>query len=241
MFGIEMRCTEFVLEELESLAAAWLNDRRRDVAAKTLARRITSMRALGRAYGVAILTDYSAPTPSQGVPHPLPGGEADLIRMMGAAKNDDERCLLAFTGLCGLRIGEALSIRVEDIDQHRMLLRVRGKGDKTRIVPISKLAWSYMVVCATKAWLDKQPTLLNWSDRYARVLITMIGRRAAITTAVASHDLRATFATVAYKYSGKDLRVVQELLGHARPEQTALYVGVTLDGMRKAAEFDWED
>lgn len=130
---------------------------------------------------------------------------------------------------------EALSVRPMDFDLQRMMLSVRGKGDKTRIIPLTDRAWG--VICYH--YLDVvgfQPTVINLQDRTARNIITRLGVRAGLKRRVASHDLRATFATAAYDNTG-DQRAVQELLGHANGSTTEIYIGVTSDSMRKAADF----
>jgi integrase/recombinase XerC len=239
MFFQEMGLSEISLEDLEALAASWMNQRRRLVSPKTLGRRITSMRALGKCLGVSILAEYTAPTPARAVPHPLPGLANDLRKMIEAARNDEQRALIALTGMCGLRITEAREVDpVADFDLQEMTLSVRGKGDRTRVVPISKEAWSIMCPRVIEARINGEPTVITFTDRYARDIISSLGVRAKVKRPVSSHDMRATFATLAYNHSGGDIRAVQELLGHASVVQTQLYTGVTMEGMRLAASFD---
>lgn len=240
MFFGEMSLDSVNLDDLEEYAATWLTKYRRTIAAKTTSRRLTSMRTLGVCYGLAILREYSAPTPARGVPHPLPDGKKDLQRMLDAASNEDQRVLIALMGLCGLRVTEARSVGPKDFDVHAKTLRIRGKGDKERIVPLSKAAWSILCAAVTKAWLEKKSTIVSYSDRSARECITRVAARAGVRRPVASHDLRATFATEAHNNT-LNVRAVQELLGHASVEQTVLYTGVLDEQMRSAANFLEED
>lgn len=237
----EMQLTEVEMCDLESVAAAWMNKYRRIRSPKTVGRRLTSVRQFGRALGIQLLEDYSAPTPARPVPHPLPGLARDLGRMVAMARNEEQKSLVALTGMCGLRVGEARGTCPDDFDLAKMNLLVRGKGDKDRIVPISKLAWSVMSLRVVSATLNNEPNIITVTDRHARQIITKLGSRAGISRPVSSHDLRATFATLAYHNGGKDIRAVQELLGHASVTQTQLYIGVTEDRMRAAANFVFED
>ena len=67
-------------------------------------------------------------------------------------------------------------------------------------------------------------------DRSARALITRLGERAGLRRAIASHDLRATFATEVYNRT-RDMRLVQELLGHSRLSTTQKYTQVSLSDL----------
>jgi site-specific recombinase XerD len=241
MFFLETGIAEISVQDLETRASAWLNARRREVAPKTLGRRLTSMRAFGRCLGIQILAEYSAPTPARSMPHPLPGLLEDIKKMLAVAKSEQQRSLLALCGLCGLRITEAREVEPDDFDLHNMTLTVRGKGDKTRIVPVSKMAWSVLCPTVLEARMVGRKSVVVLTDRHAREIITQLGVRAGVKRPVASHDLRATFATVAYNNSNKNIRAVQDLLGHASVVQTQLYTGVTMDSMRAAVSFDLDE
>ncbi len=235
MFFSELGITEFAIDDLESLAAAWLNKYRRILAPKTTLRRLTSIRRLARCYGKMILEEYNTPSAARPRPHPLPNGKQDLQLLFDATTNARYQGLLALTGLCGLRIAEALAVRSHDFDLHAMMLRVVGKGDRERLVPVSESAWFYLCALVTENW-QGNGRLLNWSDRHARQIITDLGYDARLARPISSHDLRATFATEAFRHT-RNIRAVQELLGHASVLQTQVYVDVTDTEMREAANF----
>lgn len=113
-----------------------------------------------------------------------------------------------------------------------MLLTIHGKGDRDRVVPVSVEAWSFITPAFLAAWQSDLP-LVNMKDRLARRTITDLGAKARLERPIASHDLRATFATEVYKRT-LDLLVVKELLGHSSVEQTTTYTHVRLDTMREA-------
>ena len=99
-----------------------------------------------------MLEDFSAPTPARGMPHPLPEGIQGVYRLIAVAHIERHKALIALCGLCGCRIGEALSIKPCDFDLTEMLLTIRGKGDKTRIVPISTAAWESLEIPMARAF-----------------------------------------------------------------------------------------
>jgi integrase/recombinase XerC len=173
------------------------------------------------------------------MPHPLPGLKDDIEKLFAVTQTDKQKTLLALLVLCGLRITEAREVSPSDFDLHNMILTVRGKGDKTRLVPVSQAAWKVMSPCVVEAMLNGSQTVLTYADRHARELITRLGARAKLSRPISSHDLRSTFGALAYAETG-DIRAVQELLGHASVEQTVLYTGVKLKQMRAAASFTVE-
>jgi integrase/recombinase XerC len=159
--------------------------------------------------------------------------------MAEAARNIEQQALIGLCGFAGLRVAEALGLTLPSIDLSLNLITVRGKGDKTRIVPMSSSCWlhisqQYMAVL-TKGTEDGNLYLISYQDRFARKCITLCAERAGIQRHVSSHDLRATFATAVYDNT-KDLRLVQELLGHSSPNTTQVYTGVTLVKMRDAVQ-----
>jgi site-specific recombinase XerD len=170
------------------------------------------------------------------MPHPIPEGLDGVKRMIEVARNHDQVALVGLMGLCGLRVSEALDCTVPDFDLHDMMLSVRGKGDKTRHVPVSSLAWATLADPIVAAMDRPDRHLVQYQDRSARKCITALGRKAGLSRSISSHDLRATFATEAYNHT-KDQRVVQELMGHASGATTEIYIGVTTAKMKAAVEF----
>lgn len=222
-------------EYVEKVGLAWLNLYRRQRAPKTILRRVTSLRAY---CNWADLPDYFAsyrcPTPKRSDPHPLPEGQEGVRLMCEAAKSARHAALFALCGYCGTRVSEALSLRTRDVDVDRMCITVRGKGDKTRIVPVSTRAWEYI----REAYYQAKDDPLNGKrivplpGRTARDNIERVGKR-VLRHSVPSHDLRSTFGTELYRRT-KDLRLVQELLGHASPDTTVSYTLVGIDAQREA-------
>lgn len=203
---------------------------------KTTGRRLTSLRVFGKWAGlVNPLTDYIAPTPGRSIPHPIPEGVEGLNRMIASAKNIEQAAIIGLCGFAGLRIGEALTVSTDSIDLPYMTLTVRGKGDKTRTVPLSHHAWSTISSAYVMAAVKPDKKLVSYQDRFARRIVTQLGKRASLARPVSSHDLRATFATAVYDQT-PNLRLVQELLGHSSSSTTETYTGVLNSQLRSAVE-----
>ena len=237
MFAQDMRIDSVEKDNLERVAAEWLNKHRRIIAPRSTSRRLTSMRTLGLVYGMEILRRYSAPSAPAAKPHPLPEGPVDLAKMLAQAKSDQQRALIALLGMCGLRVGEALSLRPQDIDLKSKTITVYGKGSVYREVEMSEAAHEILFPFVMEAKLDGRGKLINYADRSARHVITVLAQRAGIEIPVASHDLRMTFGTEVYYNSGKDIRVAQDLLGHRSVLTTQGYVATNEEKRRTAVEF----
>lgn len=222
------------LDDLEDIASSWLNSKRREVSPKTLGRRLTAVRALANALDMKILENYHAPTPAAPEPHPLPEGVEGVIQMIDACEKDEHRVLIALLGLVGTRLTEARETTPRHFDFRERKLRIYGKGSKERIVPIGDKAWEIILPIVVDAMTQPNLPIIKMGDRSARDTVTRIGARAGLSRRVASHDLRATFATEAYAKT-KNLRAVQMLLGHASSKQTEVYVAVADKSLREAA------
>ena len=221
---------------VEQFAASYLNQGRKDWSPKTTGRKLTTFRSFGAwCKEPLFLYDYKPPTPAKAQPHPIPEGIAGVLRMIERTRNPLHKALLALNGLMGLRIDECINITPDCFNLNEMTLKVRGKGDKTRIIPISPQAWKYIssqYVYCTKVEPGRE--LIPYTNRGARAAVSRHARNAGLVRHVASHDLRATFATAAYE-KNHDLRAVQELLGHADPKTTMTYTLVSMAAMREAA------
>lgn len=220
-------------EDFEELGLFWLQEHRAKLAPKTTLRRRTSLAAFADWAGVheKLFTDWSAPSPGKSRPHPLGEGMPGIQRMIAATKNEKHRALVALCGHTACRVREAVSVMPGDVDAQRMALTIRGKGDKTRVVPITPEAWEILAVPVTRAMIENRP-IVGIDERFARRRITELGVLAGLTRRVASHDLRATLATHLYKQTA-NLRLVQEVLGHASLKTTQLYLGIEFEDIRE--------
>lgn len=147
--------------------------------------------------------------------------------------------LAAYSG--GLRVGEIVQLSARDIDSERMVIRVRGKGRKDRLVPLSPI----LHVLLREHWradglTRSDPGLFLGQDR-SRVISTstvaaicrLCAARAGIEKRVTPHTLRHSFATH-HLEAGTDLRTLQLLMGHSSLSTTSRYLHVSTDKIRKA-------
>lgn len=224
-------------EEYEELAMSWLNLTRQQVSPKTTARRLTSLKSFAKwAKMGAVLEDYIAPTPARSMPHPLPELEEGLDRMISVAKNPQQVALVTLGGFVGCRISESLAVDLHNLDLASRTLLIRGKGDKERVVPLSDKAVELLQDSIIEAVVKPDHKLVSYQDRFARQVIKNLGIRAGLQREVASHDLRATYATIILSRTN-NIRLVQELLGHASVATTEVYTGISMNQMREAVNF----
>lgn len=221
--------------ELEAQAVIWLNEGRTVWKAKTTQRRRTALRSFAKYGGNDdFLRHYRTPSAAPGYAHPVAGGVEAVQAMVDAALSVEHQALIALCGLAGLRVAEACAVTVPDVNLSLQMLLVHGKGAKDRSVPISPRALPYVAFAYGRALAAGRDRLVPLADRTARQVITTVARRAGLGH-VASHDLRMTFGTAAYEKT-RDLRAVQELLGHSDSKTTELYTGISTGAMREAAD-----
>lgn len=203
-------------------------------AAATVKLKLAAARAFGAHIGVS-LGEYKAPPLPPARPHPLPGGIADVRKML-AVETGAGRSAVAFGGLAGMRVQESVSIdrKHYKLSRSRRVLEIHGKGGKIRIVPVSSELDGY---------IDLMPLtgrMVPLCNSGARAAITRIATKAGVVAhdggEVSSHDLRATFATEVYNKTS-DIRLVQELLGHASVQTTQIYIGISDDKADRGVEF----
>ncbi len=154
-----------------------------------------------------------------------------------------DRALLELLYSTGLRVSEVNSLDISNVDFEQRLIRVRGKGNKERIVPVGRKALKalekYLASCdplrrrAKKEASGHAPLFINY--RGERLSVRSIARllkkyvaRAGLSPEISPHAMRHSFATHLLD-GGADLRSVQELLGHESLSTTQKYTHVSLD------------
>lgn len=229
------------LEEMENQVGQWVGAHRREWEPRTLNRKLTSLKSIMRWAGMADpMKGFKAERPPRPIPHPLPNGNQDTLRLIAVAEKVSEKVLVALCGLVGLRISEALNVETDDFNFGARTLRVRGKGYVTRDVPVSPAAWDVIGNHVTWHWIESPGKILDYQDRTARRIISNLGRKAGLLRDISSHDLRATFATEAYRKS-LDIHAVAILLGHQNVATTMTYVHSDTARLHAAADFTGED
>ena len=194
--------------------------------------------------------DVTAPRVPQGIPKALT--EAEVEALLGAVTGDGatalrDRAILETLYATGLRISELVGLDLGAIDLEEGFLRAFGKGAKERIVPVGHTASA-----AIEAWLPARvrpswpgpgadradPDALFVNPRGGRLtrqgcwkIVSAYGLRAGLGGRLSPHVLRHSCATHMVD-RGADLRVVQELLGHASVSTTQIYTKVTQSRLR---------
>jgi integrase/recombinase XerD len=227
-------------------------ERRRALAASSVARQLAAIRMLHR-YLVVEGERADDPTADlegvrvpAGIPKPL--SEEDVTALLAAVVGHEpvdrrDRALLELLYATGARISEACGLSMGDIDFDGRLVRLFGKGAKERIVPYGRAAARALadwfspggrVLMVPGEWRrrrDAEAVFINTrggrlSRQAAWAVVRKYGRRAGITTELSPHVLRHSCATHMLDH-GADLRVVQEMLGHASISTTQLYTKVS--------------
>lgn len=171
------------------------------------------------------------PFPKQEKKLPVILSREEVARVFQTVENLKHRTILMTLYATGLRISEAFSLELPDIDRSRMLLRVRqGKGKKDRYVPLSETLLeqlrSYWRHYRPGSWLfpgqdPRQPLEKSSIQRGCQEA----GRRAGLTKRVHPHQWRHCFATPLLE-AGTDLRTIQVRLGHRSLQTTSVYLHV---------------
>ncbi len=187
------------------------------------------------------------PRPPSRLPKAL--SVADVERLLEAAVGDTpvalrDRALLEVLYGTGARISEAVGLDVDDVETETGVVRLFGKGGKERLVPVG----SYAAAALTAYVVRGRPALSGKGRGTPAVFLSSRGRRlsrqsawaviqacaerAHLTGHVSPHTLRHSFATHLLE-GGADVRVVQELLGHASVTTTQIYTMVTVQQLRE--------
>jgi len=180
--------------------------------------------------GPEVVQDIRGPRPERHLPVVLSFEE--VRRFFAAIPSFKHRMILMTAYSAGLRISEIVSLQVSDIDSQRMVIRVcQGKRKKDRYTILSPV----LLAMLRHYWVAARPVSYLFPGRSldrpmsvatVQKMCKDAQERAGIDKTVTPHTLRHSFATHLLE-AGTDLRVIQELLGHASPRTTALYTHVS--------------
>ncbi len=226
---------------------------RQGLSAASVARHVATLRSFYRFLSVEGLYDgdptaWEAPRRARRLPEAV--SQRDIERLLAApdVRNPGgarDKALLELMYAAGLRVSEAAGLSLGDVDFAAGFVKCRGKGDKERIVPVGRTA-----LAALKAYLDTERKGLSGRARgkevraiflsrsgrpLERVAIWNLIRKWALVAGIRRihpHTLRHTFATHLLK-GGADLRVVQEMLGHADIATTQIYTHVDASRLKE--------
>ncbi|SEC67442.1 tyrosine recombinase XerD subunit [Rhodococcus jostii] len=225
------------------------------LAASSAARALIAVRGFHRfaaaegVIAVDVARDVRPPSPAKRLPKSLPVNEVlALLEAVGGTGPADgpravrDRALLELLYSTGSRISEAVGLDVDDIDTETRSVLLRGKGGKQRVVPVGRPAVESLdayLIRGRPALVSRGTPALFLNVRGGRLsrqsawkVLQTAADAAGITAAVSPHTLRHSFATHLLD-GGADVRVVQELLGHASVTTTQIYTLVTVGALRE--------
>lgn len=187
-----------------------------------------------------------APTVGEHLPEVLSTEEIDRMEAaidLSKWEGQRNKAIIELLFSCGLRVSELVNLKFNDIFERDKFLRIIGKGDKERLVPISDSALHEI-----KLWLydrnlmkikpgEQEYVFLNRRGTHlTRTMILIMIKRTAeeagITKTVSPHTLRHSFATELLK-GGADLRAIQEMLGHENIKTTQIYTHIDITTLRE--------
>ena len=183
-----------------------------------------------------VVEDVRGPRPEKKLPIVL--SVEEVSRFFKALPSLKHRTILMLAYGAGLRVGEAVRVRLADIDRQRKVLRVpQGKGKKDRYTVLSP---ALLEMLDRYCWAARPEDLLfttRFKDRPIAVgtvqgVCKQAQKDAGIDKTITPHTLRHSFATHLLE-AGTNLRVIQVLLGHANPRTTAIYTHVSTDVIGK--------
>ncbi len=251
--SIKKNPAELRLKELQQFLK-WINEL--GMSSTSQARIISGIKAF---YKYCLLEDISQTDPTTLLDSPklkrsLPDtlsfdeieqmiGETDLSKPEGGRN----KAILETMYSCGLRVSEVVNLKISQLYLDVGFIRVVGKGDKERLIPIGSSAIKYINIYKNEIRVHLQPGkgqedvlfLNNRGSKLSRVMIFYIIKglalKAGIKKTVSPHTFRHSFATHLVE-GGADLRAVQEMLGHASITTTEIYTHLDREFLRKTLE-----
>lgn len=183
-----------------------------------------------------IVVDLPRPKKEKKLPNILSQGE--VLKILQALDNEKHKAILFLVYSAGLRVGEVVRLKINDIDSKRMLIHVvQSKGLKDRYTVLSQLCLEKLRIYVKKyrpeTWLfPGSKTGSHLTERTVEKIFENACSKAKISKDVSVHTLRHSFATHLLE-GGTDLRYIQELLGHSSSKTTEIYTHVTEKSIMK--------
>lgn len=199
--------------------------------------------------GIGVLKDVKTPKRTKSLPKSL--NEDEVQRLINALDNYQildpptrhaeflrrrNKLILALLYSSGLRVSELVNLCIDNIDLHERTMRIRGKGEKDRIVLFDDNTKKLIEDYLTQRDDDSEYLFINRSlhhltPRYVQMMIKDYARVAGIKKKVTPHILRHSFATHLLK-NGVDIRAIQQLLGHSNLSTTQIYTSVDMETLK---------
>lgn len=238
------------LEHLEAFAAWVMDDG--EIGTRSLARVLSGVKSLFRFMTLDGIIDQDPSelldSPQRGFHLPEVLSTEEIDRMENSfdfskPESQRNRAIIETMFSCGLRVSELVNLKWSDIYEEEEFIRVKGKGAKERLVPISRRALDEI-----KRWnMDRNALKIKPGEQdyvflnrrgahFTRTMILIMIKRAAVAAGirktVSPHTLRHSFATALLK-GGADLRAIQEMLGHESIGTTEIYTHLDTSDLRR--------
>ena len=184
----------------------------------------------------SIIKKIPQPKTSEFIPNILT--EIEIQQVISAIPNLKHEAIIQLIYSCALRIGEAINLKVSDISKTKNVIKiVSGKGNKTAYVPIPEatknLLRLYYQKYRPKTYLFEGQKSPKYSTSSIRKILNKALRSAKITKHIRVHDLRHSRATH-WLENGMDIKFVQRILRHKKPETTDRYLHLTTNALERA-------
>lgn len=189
-------------------------------------------------YGEVLKRKFDLKYPKKSNKLPIVLGKDDILKMIDSLRNPKHKLLLELMYGSGLRVGEAIKIKIEDFDINSKTLHIKdGKGGKDRIVNLSEM-FIHNFIKSTNGKIQghlfesAQRHGNHFTSRTAENIVKNALRKAHIWKNAHPHTLRTSFATHLIE-NGVDIIYVQKLLGHSRISTTQAYLRLSSNSIRQ--------
>ena len=167
---------------------------------------------------------------------PIVLSKEEAFKLIDVTTNLKHKTLLALIYSAGLRISEAINMKLTDIDSQRMLIHVKnakGKKDRYTLLSTKVLGFlkEYYTIYKPTTYLFEGQYGEQYGSRSAQAVLQQSAKKAGISKQISLHTLRHSFATHLLE-NGTDLRYIQDLLGHSSPKTTMIYTHVSSTSLK---------
>ncbi len=180
---------------------------------------------------------YSVELPRKRETLPKVISKEEVKLIIENTSNIKHKCIVSLLYSAGLRRGELIDLKLNDIDSKRMVINVRqGKGNKDRITLLSPSVLedlrAYFIEWKPKMYLFEGQSGNKYSAESVAQIVKKAGKKAGIKKVITPHVLRHSFATHLLE-TGTDIRYIQALLGHNSTKTTEIYTRVAINNIRE--------
>ncbi len=189
--------------------------------------------------------NLTPPKTKKALPHFLSLEQSiELLNAVDGPDQERDRCMLTLFLNCGMRLSELVSINISDVVHNNSTLRILGKGNKERIVYLNQACMdsidSYLTVRPKDGVVDRDALFLSRrKTRISPKTVQFIVKKYLDKIGLSGpgysvHKLRHTAATLMYRYGDVDIRILQDILGHANLGTTEIYTHTSSNQMEAA-------